>query len=702
MPLKQVTISFMLSILLTLAYVPDTMAQAPSFDFHLNSFRCRFAKDAMKSLEATDPSDVVHILNQSISNTESALENEKLESNQIKILRTHLSLIKALKKSASPRSELHQFFQNLCIDSEVVVKNGAKAIAHTSNTVNQGVTFPFRFMFRFFVGLFSGKEKPERQLTWNEALGDRNTFAFSLYFLYQGLKVSLISNPILAPIYASPMIDTLTMRVCDHSNDLTEDEKKFCDRYLKTKRSFYDAAAIAQKWGSTLSSKSKPLPLEPWNKPVSENNLCEFIEHDKKLMNAETAGHAIRRILPAYLNPGSLTKPKPVLIETSSSFFEKTEVSTFAGLRNVVVSLAPPPELISEAKLIELKIKRAEFKKSDRKLGKLYREKNVDACNKRKSDSGFSYAEYKSIRQQLQTNYIFEKFHEQQKSIELMFKFETSRLNLFRHTKLKWELIPSNTLNAVHQLLNDPSVGNLILITHSVESRHKMIDSMGNQYPSTFFNHFSPNLMSISFLTCHSSDILETYPLQQTFTQSNSIHQKKVLNFIEANDLLESGTTAPLNGFGDFLRRIDRSLTETIQENMLAQTFHSNSNVPIKTRNTCTIELPDVRVRKGTLSLILNRNFIGDLNPVETTGQFKFDCSILKNDGEDNTLLLQNSRLIDESPIEFENNILPHRFFINGSILDSSNSEWKNFNSNEHYSSSKITFRGNYYEIQTN
>ena len=694
MPLKQVTISFMLSILLTLAYVPDTLAQAPSFDFHLNSFRCRFAKDAMKSLEATAPSDVVHILNQSISNTESALENEKLESNQIKILRTHLSLIKALKKSASPRSELHQFFQNLCIDSEVVVKNGAKAIAHTSNTVNQGVTFPFRFMFRFFVGLFSGKEKPERQLTWNEALGDRNTFAFSLYFLYQGLKASLISNPILAPIYASPMIDTLTMRVCDHSNDLTEDEKKFCDRYLKTKRSFYDAAAIAQKWASTLSSKSKPLPLEPWNKPVSENNLCEFIEHDKKLMNAETAGHAIRRILPAYLNPGSLTKPKPVLIETSSSFLEKTEVSTFAGLRNVVVSLAPPPELISEAKLIELKIKRAEFKKLDQKLGKLYREKNVDTCNKRKSDSGFSYAEYNSIRQQLQTNYIFEKFHEQQKSIELMFKFETSRLNLFRHTKLKWELIPSNTLNTVNQLLSDPSVGNIILITHSVESRHKMIDSMGNQYPSTFFSHLSPNLMSVNFLTCHSQDILKTYHLDQKFSETSSIHQKKILNFVESNDLLESGTTAPLSGFGDFLRRIDRSLNETLQENMLAQTFKKNNGNQAKDATTCAIEFPNAIIQNGALSVVLNRSFIGDLNPIEKSAPFKFDCSLLKNSGEENVLILQNARLIDESAIELKNGLIPDHFKLNGTQIDASNSDWKNFNTNGNYSGSKIIFRG--------
>jgi hypothetical protein len=678
--------SLLLSIILTVAYSSVSKAQTPSFDLHEKSFRCHFAEEAKQSLSDLSPDEFRQMSKEAFEDTTAALEVEELSRREKKILKDHLKLLKSLERLEDPKSEIVQFYTNFCLSTGSVFKGGIKGVAHATNVINLTLTFPVRFLSRFIVGFKSGAATTISPMGVNDILGNKRITSIGFFFLYRAYSVALGSNPLVAPLLAVPLVNALISRFCTEGTHLSEKDQNFCKNFLKTKTAFFNAANVAQKWGANLSHKAPHSAPSPWRDEIRDDNFCEYLVNVSESKTPKFKAEEFREALVSTLNPGYMAKPATKVILTSDDLFLKQNVASLPRLRNIIVSLAPPEDQIKKMKSSgsweaynELQ---KELSKQRKIFNKLYRQKDLNKCRQLKAKKKFDYGYYASLKEKLE-GFKNESLYDQHLIVENQFKNLTSKFNLFNSTQLKWELIPTNTLNSVNELIQQSSVGNLIIITHSVGDYKKMIDSTLNQYPSTYFGSLSPGLMSLSFYTCHSENILETYDLAKVFESSPSIHKKKILNFVQENDILEDGEQVPLKGFTDFLKKVDSSLSFTIQENLMSQAFSSNP-LKEKSERKCSIEIPLQKPISGSLSLILNRQFIGNLNRFEQKNQFEFNCSLLK---QKNTLLLQNSALIEKLEVDS----IPDAILLNGeNIL---NLDWKNFfDLNGFYSSSKVKF----------
>jgi hypothetical protein len=746
--LKAVLIGLVLSNPLTHAQTKDTSVDSLTFEYHQRSFQCRFARDAINTLDTLPEESLQSRITQSIQDTESALQEPDLDRHEKHSLNTHLGILRSISREKFAKSEMQKFFNDLCVGTDETLHLIGRGGAHASNVINQAAVFPFRFMFHFFRGLATGEETPRRQITWNEFLGHRMSSTFSIYFLYKGYQLLSQSNPATAALFVTPMIDTITHRVCSRNEELNETEQRFCENFVNTKSAFFQTAAIGQQWGAHIKNNhaqkgqntdspstntSKTLDEQPSNtdfgKPVNDETLCEYIAWVKSGWKTGEELRVFAKDGALILNPGNFTQPRNETYTIHDQLLRKSPATQMAKLRNVVINLSPPyteldateaePEAdgdqVNDANIrLSLKIakyrrKSKLFRSMKRTLNNLYDAKSVQGCTDKKNENSYSYAEHAKLEEELRTQFVLERFYEQSKGVESAFKKDGSGLKLLHRSRLSWELIRTNTINQLRAILQDPTVGNIVFVGHTrvqsfgkpngattVQSLEEMIiDSLGVVIPADFFTKLNPNLMSISFLICHSDTVIKTYHVDQALQSGESVHQKRVLNIVQTNELLDDPAEAPLSGFLDFLQRVDRNLHETLQENMLIQQF--GSFPVLDSVESCTLEIPDFRVKKGILALKLNGHLIGTINPGEPGNRFIFDCGYLKKDKVENTLrLYQPISILTEKQQELKAFIFQNRFLLNGKEFNLKNITWTDFKGKDgKYESSTIKFRGN-------
>jgi hypothetical protein len=628
----------------------EGFAQVPTFDLHDYQFRCRFAQEARESLKDLDSETVLKNIDDSITDTLQALKQDDLEKSEIKVLKTHLRLLKELKADQSPRSKLDSFYQNLCLGSESSIKGVSKLIFHATSAYQQTVTLPARSIFRFFKGLITGKNNDFTQIRWNQALGEKNSLGISSFLLYQGYQALSAGSMVLAPLYISAMTDTLAAKICDLPEALSTSDQKFCERYQGLKTKFYQIANQGQSLGAKLSPKqnksAEGLTSPSWNVPVTDENYCEWLSSERAQLDSNEVTAAVREVLLGTMNPGALAHPKISKLKTESSQIIATDSTSISKLRNVIISLSPPEEIVQQLKttgsLERFQHLQSEVQELLRQDEQLFRMNTVESCQKKKDQIGFRYQTLIEKQKEL-GRYRSEAFYLQHQLIESQFKKSK--------TRLKWELVSSISLNSLRELLRAPDVANVIIVTHSLENNRKMIDSNFNQIPTTFFGEFSPSLLSLSFFTCNSEDYLKTYDLASRWSKSASIHPERWMSLVDQAGILGNSNRAPMNGFLDFLKRIDRLAERSLQNSMLSQSLISSESKrepPIEQR-ICTLDLPQARVIQGALALILNRQFIGTISATENNTRLEFDCSLLK---EVNTLKIQGVSMIDPLRVE--------------------------------------------------
>jgi hypothetical protein len=711
----------LLSIVCTLGYLSDGMAQSPSFEYHDREFRCHFAKDAMKTLENQSDDSLRHQLQVAIQETKKGLQDPQLERQEKKSLKTHLGLLQSIQKIQSPKSEMQLTFQRLCNTSEAILGHAARGTAHSANVVNQAAVFPFRFAFHFIRGWYTGESEPRRPITWNEFLGHSFASSFSVFLLYRSFELFSKSNPALATVYLTPMIDTITMKVCSQTAQLDDSQKQFCQNYLKTKSVFFDAASLGQLWGAQIKKDQEPNP-EPseWKGPVTDQNFCQYIQWVKA--NWEN-GPELRNFAAqssSLLNPGGLAKPQSETYTLPDEQIRKASATQIAKLRNVVINLRPPytsaqdasqedaeNETSSESrwslKIAKYKRKKKLLREMTRNHDRLYREKTVEACESKKSENGFSFEDHQKLNNEIATEFYLERFLEQGDMVASAFKEDGSSLKPLIRTKLKWELVRTNTINQLREVLQDPSIGNIIFVGHTrirplngpgTPPEELISDALGVIIPSDFFKKIHPNLMSIHFLVCHSGTMIRTYQIDQTLKQSESIHQKRVLSIVQSNDLLEDPEEASLNGLTQYLKTVDQTIHETAQENMMAQQFSSYPT--LKPDSNCTLDIPGFQLKKGVLGIKLNQTLIGTINPAEPLARYSFDCGLLHTNGTDNTLRLYQPDSLQPQELKLASGSSknPSRFLLNDREYNGKNTQWNNYELNENYQNTTIKFKG--------
>lgn len=615
-------------------------------DLYEKKFRCSLAQEAKLELEGLNQSQLIENLKNVEADLEQEIRNGELSPLEKKMIKESLRNIKFLMREVAPKEKLVSFFDKICLNSESLFKDSFKAVAHASHLVVLTASFPFRFLKSFYTGFRTGESDQLEALPAFDILGKERSRSISIFILTRAYSVIQGGNPILAPFYALPWLNHYVMMNCDVGRKLDQHDLKFCQNFMKLKKIYLKSAQRGSDLGKKISLKNVNKRTPEVSREIGEENFCAYLEDLSHRKTQKKKALETREVLLENLNPGFMARPQMTPYRASPEILKSTSPAQMLKLRHVVISLSPRDEAITRMKesgeLEEyLKLKK-EVSRLTKTYNKLYRLKNKEACLELKAQTRFSVEKYQELKRKLQEMKT-PAFYEQGVVIQKQFRALASKWNLSSKLNLHWEFISTNSLQEVHQLLTSRDVGNVILITHSVGEYKKLVDAHFNQYPSTFFKQISPTIMSLSFFTCHSQNILSTYNLEDILTLTPTIHQERWLNFVSTNDWSSSPETVPGLGFKDFFQKLDHRLSITLQENILNQSVGLNGPV-LTEQELCRLEVTLENESSAGLSVILNKVFIGHLDGTREKNIFMVPCSLFQ---KRNNLILQKSSLLN-------------------------------------------------------
>ncbi len=251
-----------------LAHAGDAVNINPTFDLHEKSFRCRFASDARESLENFKPQDLSDFLSAGIKETDLALLENRTKAEK-SFLKEHRKLLKSLQGLNDPKRHINQFYSDLCLGTETILKTSIKGIATTTNVLSLAIGFPTRFLTNYYKGIKYGNTVAEPAMTSFDILGARRSTSLAFYLLFKSYKIATGSLPWLAPFYVAPIVNTMVMRVCQQGDDLSLKDQKFCQNFIRTKQKVINAAALGVKWGAKFHKNKSATKIPSWKLELS-------------------------------------------------------------------------------------------------------------------------------------------------------------------------------------------------------------------------------------------------------------------------------------------------------------------------------------------------------------------------------------------------------------------------------------------------
>jgi hypothetical protein len=619
-------------------------------DLYEKKFRCSLALEAKLELEGLSQSQLIESLKKVETELEQEISKGELIQLEKKIIKESLRNIKVLMREVAPKEKLVSFYDKICLKSESLFKDSFKALAHTSHLVVLTASFPFRFLKSFYTGFRTGESDQVEALPAYDILGKERSRSISIFLLTRAYSVIQGGNPIIAPLYALPWLNLYVMMNCDVRRKLDQHDLKFCQNFMKLKKIYLKSAQRGSDLGKKMSLKKETKRTPEVFKEIGEENFCDYLEDLSHLKTQKKKALETREVLLENLNPGFMARPQMTPYRASQENLKSMSPAQMLKLRHVVISLSPHDEAIKNMKesgeFEEYLALKKEVSHLTKTYNKLYRLKNKVACLELKAKTHFSVEKYQELKRKLQEMKT-PAFYEQGLVIQKQFKALTSKWNISSKLNLNWEFISSNSLEVVHQLLTSRDVGNVILITHSVGEYKKLVDAHFNQYPTTFFKQISPTIMSLSFFTCHSQNILSTYNLEDILNATPTIHQERWLNFVSTNDWSSSPDTVPGLGFKDFFQKVDHRLSISLQENILNQSLGFSDSI-LNGQDFCRVEVNLENESSAGLSVILNKVFIGHLDGAREKNRFMVPCSLLQGR---NNLIFQKSSLLNRVKI---------------------------------------------------
>ena len=654
-------------------------------DLYEKKFRCSLAHEAKLELKDLDQKVLAQNLDDVKKQFEREMMNGDISRTERRLLKKSISNIDLLLDETKPKDKLENYLDSICLTSESLLKDSFKALAQTSNLIVLSASLPFRFLKSFYSGIRTGSSDQLEALPAYDLLGEQRSKSIALFLLSKTYSTLQGSNPYLAPFLALPLLNQFVMKTCDSGGKLVAEDVKFCQKFKELKKKMLKASQLGSRLGKRISHKAKvEIRLINMN-DINENNFCHYLENVSARKSSKQKAVETREVLLENLNPGSLAKPTLTPYLTSADLLFKESPVKMARLRNVVISLAPSSVAIEKmfktGEWDDYLMLKKKVSRLTKLYNKLYRLKDIEACQELKADSHLSLAEYQELKQKLQEMKT-PAFYEQGLVIQEQFKSLNSKFNLTSKLKMNWDYVSINTLQEVHNILTSENIGNVILITHSIGEYKKLVDSHFNQYPTTFFKSLSPTLMSLSFFTCHSQNILKTYDLESILNSTTTIHQERWLSFVASHDWSTSPDTVPGMGFRDFFQSVDHRLSLSLQENILSQSL-SNLERELVPEELCRLHIKLNKTKEAGLSVVLNKYFIGHIDH-KNRQSFNFPCSLLR---AKNSILIQNSSLvmaITQAPTLIEMKLDDQKLIVK--------SEKNYFNNLNNFSSKKIEF----------
>ncbi len=413
--------------------------------------------------------------------------------------------------------------------------------------------------------------------------------------------------------------------------------------------------------GIAFSTQLKPLEVVPSATPLPTavpTATPDFLKDEeicKSVWGAKIYKEATRKqdlemkwnVVQMAISPGRFAEPVLENVVMNPKLLVQEPMNELASGKNVILIIAPSDQQISDYEEAQSKLEawKGEFRTLDQKLTVLMKEKTYASCLIAQKETRFSYLRYVELKDLISEMQVAERIRELQ-----LFKKEARKS---RKLKLDWQILEMKSLNDIRKLLADPTLQNLILVSHG-ESNGKIVDAEFNELPHNAFASISPNLQSVHFFSCHSGDAVKSYRLKELLSSQSSFHQTRVVGHVHSASFLEEENSAPDLELGNFIERVDGELYRTLSQNIQNQVIRPGALAQMPELQECRIRFDGLAISKGAFHLKVNRHWALTEYPGEEKTQVTFPCDWLNESAASKSILitLENPNLLVKSTIQ--------------------------------------------------
>jgi|GEM_PF-5209304 len=356
---------------------------------------------------------------------------------------------------------------------------------------------------------------------------------------------------------------------------------------------------------------------------VDQNDLNKFcqgiIEAKKQHLGFKERVGVLKDALFMSLVPSAFAKPKLKELEIPSHLTGQLLPEYLpTAMKNIIFT--PGPTGPSYAQFKNSQAKQSIYKDAKDKLDrdnivlkKLLASRDLKQCQERALKWNFNYADYIENLKLLELY----PFPRQELELNLVLKQIARAKDKFN---LNWEIVPYTTVADLHQKLKSIDTKNIVIVSHG-RSNGTMVDSQNVQFPQGLFSDLSPNLLSLTFFTCHSDKIVSQYTISNSLTSAPSAWKQRLLYNIQDRKSPLTGAAAPISGLRSYLKKLDKQLSRF--ETSLP---YKGSN-KIKLDDQCEARFSNFTEGELPIGLHMNRQFIGYFDSRNT--KVEFPCRFL-------------------------------------------------------------------------
>ena len=413
--------------------------------------------------------------------------------------------------------------------------------------------------------------------------------------------------------------------------------------------------AMAPPSPSIEATQKTPAPEAPPPDFSKAEDVCRAV-HIQKVLAVVNRSESIDQkmnILGVQANPKRFTKPQLRPVEVPAAHMVGTHSEILATGRNLILIMAPSEEQEAEFEALEPYYEdlKAQVDAERTKLKYLVKAKDYEECLARQEEIEFDYKGFSELNnsiQQFQVAQRIQEYEAMKKKVE-----QAGHSFMGYRLKLNWEVRDLKDLNDVRKVLQDPSVANLVLVSHG-DPAGKIIDSRFNELPSIAFQEITPNLQSLNFFSCHSAKSAGSYEIEKAFSSQQSFHQVRYVGDVISSDLLEELNIAPVMGLKDYVESLDQKLYSALMGNVDVQMAHSKEMKAWERPKNCRIHFEGLHLKKGSFAIQVGQGWGGMISAGEEAQYRSVPCDELQaKPGEGPVrLYLINVNLVQKAVIE--------------------------------------------------
>lgn len=388
-------------------------------------------------------------------------------------------------------------------------------------------------------------------------------------------------------------------------------------------------------FASSALSQDNETKNEEESEELTDQNICKELTEHRKSLGLKEKFSDFKEVVDFVFNKSKLGKSDLTVVNADPQQLVSSTFTDPQRGRNYIISLGvdKPAEISAQEFAAQTQQYEALTNKIEAQakiLARMSSTRSKMICSAIKRISNFSWEAYQRDIEK-KSQFVWGKRHLEFLEVQKIVKKEVHDLHL------RWIFVQNSSIDNVDRILRDPNTRNVVLMNHGREIG-EILDANDAFYPPTFFKNISPSVRSLSLFSCHSTEAIKYYDLQNIFAKNPSYFHQRFLFSVRANGFMKQKNIAVLASFKYFLKGVDSFLYKNDPLHVGEWRPGGRSSGPI-----CNLRSPDFSLRSGTVGLSLNGQFIGSVSAGRQGISADFDCSLLNGDGE-NTVVISNLR----------------------------------------------------------